>query len=182
MSQKKLQKYLDNILSFLKLDFGDMDALVKAIADHETEDRVQYDGEKHVFRLGMATWTEAEMVDALTSCREAVVSVLDKVVLDGMIGREELENLNKVHHDLHIQYVFDPDTPTRLNLNYIIPDGKIAWETGMCPHCGEGVTIHLFPDPMPVIGYEAIINALRLVTRSVKLAGSAVAGYTLVQH
>lgn len=180
MSQKNLQKYLDNILAFLKLDFNDLDALVKAIEEHETKDRVLYDPAKRQFRLGMACWSVEDMVKALTACREAVVRVLDKVVKDGVIGSDELEGLNQVRHDLNIQYVYDADSPTHLKMNYIIPDSKIAWETGMCPHCGEGVTIHLFPDPMPVIGYEAIINTLRLVTRAVKLSGSVKTGYTLV--
>jgi hypothetical protein len=179
MNQAKLQEYLDVILQFLRLDLTDTEVLIKAIAEHEPPNRVVYDAGKREFVLGMAKWNVDRMRTALMACREAIVCVMDKVVRDGQIGRDELSRLNQVHHDLQIQYVYDPDTPTKLNLNYIIPDSKIAWETGMCPHCGETVTIHLFPDPMPVIGYEAIINTLRLVTRSVRLTGSEKTGYAL---
>jgi hypothetical protein len=181
MSQDKLQEYLDTIMDFLRLDLSDTDALISAIKKYEPSNRVQYDAEKNDFVLGMARWSIEKMITSLTACREAVLRVLDKIVKDGVIGRDELSQLNCVHHDLSIKYVYDPEAPAKLNLNYIIPDSKIAWETGMCPHCGETVTIHLFPDPMPVIGYEAIINTLRLVTRSVKLSGSAKNGYVLAE-
>lgn len=181
MTQKKYQAYLDGILEFLKLDFNDLDSLLAAINAHEPEDRVKYDAEKQEFRLGMASWDVKRMTKSMETIREAVIVALEKVVADGLIGEAELEALHQTQHDLVIQHVFDPDSPSMLNLNYIVPDGKIAWETGLCPHCREDVTIHLFPDPVPLLGYEAIINTLRLLTRSVKVAKTESGEYQLAQ-
>ena len=181
MNQKKYQAYLNNILEFLKLDFDDRDALMKAINAHEPEDRLKFDEEKKEFRLGMASWTPEQLVERMSAIREAVIKALDCVVSDGFIGEDELAGIHAVQHDLVIQHVFDEESPTRLNLNYIVPDGKIAWETGVCPHCSEDVTIHLFPDPMPVMGYEAIINTLRLATRGIKIAKDGSGEYVLAE-
>ncbi len=180
MGRDKMQDYLDEILRFLRLDLTDIDAVIKAIVDREPPNRVVHNADKHEFVLGMAKWSEDRMLTVLKACREAVICVLDKIVKDGVIGRDELSRLNQVQHDLNIRYVFDPDSPTKLNLNYNIPDSKITWDTGMCPHCGETVTIHVFPDPMPVLGYDVIMNTLRLLTRSAKIAGSEQTGYHLL--
>lgn len=179
MTQKRFQVYLDNILEFLKIDFSHLDSLLAAIEDHEPNGRLTFDGEKKVFKLGMASWDVPQMTKAMETIRTAVVGALDKVVADGVIGAAELKSLHDTQYDLVIQHVHDPETSNNLNLNYIVPDGKIAWEKGLCPHCGEEVTIHLFPDPMPLLGYEAIINTLRLLTRSVKLCKTGSGEYSL---
>ena len=181
MNQSEFRGYLENIVAYLNLDYTDKAGLMAAIREHEPDNRVQYDAEKDIFQLGMATWKIETLVEQMQLIRDAVMTVLDKVVSNGVIGEKELEQLNKTRHDMFIQYVYDPETPTRLKLNYIVPEGKIAWETGMCPHCRVDVTIHLFPDPMPLIGYEAIINTLRLLTRSTKLKKTAEGEYKLAE-
>lgn len=169
MSPSKYQRYLDNILEYLTLDYSDMNALVAAINAHEPDGRLRYDPEKRQFKLGMASWEADRVVESMQAIRDAVTAALDTVAESGAIGEAQLAGIHEVSHDLVIKHVFDPESPTRLNLNYIVPDGKIAWETGLCPHCGEDVTIHLFPDPIPLISYEALINTLRLLTRSIAL-------------
>ena len=182
MTSSKYQRYLDNILEYLALDYGDRDALVAAINAHEPDGRLAYDAGAERFTLGMASWEADRVIESMQAIRDAVMAALDRVVADGVIGEAELAGIHKVRHDLVIQHVYDPDSPTRLNLNYIIPDGKIAWETGLCPHCGEDVTIHLFPDPIPLISYEALINTLRLLTRSIKLKRADAGGYALADR
>ncbi|MBN1775725.1 MAG: hypothetical protein JW817_04590, partial [Clostridiales bacterium] len=142
--------------------------------------RLQFDADRDQFRMGMVAWNSDRVMAAMQAIRDAVVAALDRVVADGIIGEVELKGLYAERHDLVIQHVFDPDSPTHMNLNYIVPDGKIAWEKGLCPHCGEEVTIHLFPDPIPLVSYEALINTLRLLTRSVRLERTDRGGYAIV--
>ncbi len=168
-SQKKYQEYLDNILSFLELDLDNPKAVVKAIKSGEPEKRVQYDEDTGSFGLGMVKWPAEKVATELKLIRKAVIQCLDSTVANGCMGEAEVDALNGVRHDLKIQHIHNPDCTTGLKLSYVVPDSKIAWDEGCCPHCGETVTIHLFPDPIPIIAYEAIINTLRLATRSVVL-------------
>lgn len=164
--ESEIQKYLDNVQNFLNLDIDNPQELTYAVERVETANRVIIDKSTHEFQLGMAKWSFERIRDALHQIRSAIIASLDAVVVTGKIGEEELNSLNQTSHDLKIQHIFDSKNPNGMKLGYVVPDSKIAWEEGKCPHCGETVTIHLFPDPIPILGYEAIINTLRLLTRN----------------
>jgi hypothetical protein len=166
---KELNEYLNSIKDFLSVDIDDKDQLIRKIAQTEPEKRVVYDDASDSFRLGMAVWPVIQLQDSLKEIREVVISALTSVNFHGKIEPDALEKLNSMSHDLKIQHFPSPDTPSGMKLGYVVPDSKIAWEEGKCPHCGETVTMHLFPDPIPLLAYEAIINTLRLLTRNAKI-------------
>ena len=166
---KENAEYLKNVNAYLDLDIQDFDKFINAFKDHEPEGRVIFDSEKNSFSLGMCSWETDRVQEELHEIQSALRDVMSHVAEHGVIGESQLENLNNVSHDLRIQNIYSPDTDTNMKLGYVVPDSRIAWEEGCCPHCGETVTIHLFPDPIPILAYEAIINTLRLLTRSVAL-------------
>ena len=167
MVNSKIKDYIENVNKFLELKLENADSLITEILETEPDNRVVYqDGE---FKLGMAVWPEKKVLESMSAIQTAVRNTLDDVVQTGRISEKSLKALNAVSHDLKIVHFYAPEEDTNLKLGYDVPDSRLAWEEGKCPHCGETVTIALFPDPIPIIAYEAIINALRLLDRSVIL-------------
>ncbi len=178
--KEQMNEYLDNVKKFLALDIENADLLIESIRKTEPENRMTYDAEKKEFVLGMARWPVEKVQNALKDIRKAVIAVFDSAVADqGKISKEALVQLNNTSYDLKIQHIPSEDSPSGMKLGYVVPDSKIAWEEGKCPHCGETVTIHIFPDLIPILAYEAIINTLRLVTRQIKIGKNADGTYFL---
>jgi hypothetical protein len=168
--KKEALEYLQNVLRFLALDIQDEKKLIKAVNENEPPSRVEYDSKTREFKLGMAKWSLERVQKTLCDVQQAVRAALDcSLQNNGKISEDVLKQIHEVSHDLKIQHMPDPAYPNGMRLGYIVPDSKIAWEEGKCPHCGETVRIHLFPDPIPILAYEAIINTLRLLTRQIPI-------------
>ncbi|MBN1354636.1 hypothetical protein JXA40_00020 [bacterium] len=175
---KQMTGYFENVIRFLQLDLNNTADLIEKVIAVEPENRVVFDREADGFRLGMAVWPTSRITKSLKEIQSAIRDALDSAAEQGKIDGPALERLNTVSHDLKIQHFPAPDTTSGMQLGYQVPDSKIAWEEGKCPHCGETVTIHLFPDPIPILAYEAIINTLRLLTRHAPIRKTA-SGYNL---
>ncbi len=171
--KKEYQEYLENVLRFLKIDFDCLDEILVILKETEPAERVTFNEMDKTFCLGMAVWDADKVISHLKEIRSAIIDSLNSVADTGKIGEKELETLNIAKHDLKILHIYDPDAPSHIRLGYDVPDSKLAWEETICPHCGATVNIHLFPDPIPVFAYEAVINMLRLLTREVPLTRSS---------
>ncbi len=170
VERKQVKGYLDHVQEFLDLNFEDGVDFVETVMKHEPEGRVEFDSEKQQFRLGMCQWDLERTRGVLKEIQDAVREFMTDYAAGGRVSETGLNKINSVSHDLRIQYNYSPDGASHLKLNYVVPDSRIAWEEGKCPHCGDTVTIHICPDPIPVTAYEAIINTLRLASRHVNVS------------
>jgi hypothetical protein len=160
-------EYLEHVQRFLNLDLDNTKALVAEIKSTEKEERVKYSEKVQGFSLGLVVWPVARVVSALREIQLAIEGTFDFISENGAVNEENLSKLNAISHDLKIRYFFDEAMTSHMKLGYDVPDSRLAWEEAKCPHCGETVTLHIFPDPIPLIAYDALINTLRLISRSV---------------
>ena len=170
MSSKVIyREYLNHVQKFLQMDLADPKVLIEAVKKNEPSRRVVYNKKTNGFELGLVSWPMERVVKALGEIQDAIRKAMVHVAEHGIVSEEVLQRINEVSHDLKIRYFYDTEAPSHMKLGYHIPDSRIAWEEAKCPHCGVAVTLQIFPDPIPSLAYDAIVNLLRLLSRGIVL-------------
>jgi hypothetical protein len=163
------REYLANIIEFLNADLSDQKTLIKLVKKTEPKKRVAYDSKRDGFAMGMVVWPVKRVTSALEDIQKSIRETLEFISEYGKVDEKRLNLLNSVCHDLKIRYFYDTTAQSHMKLGYDVPSSRLAWDEGKCPHCGEAVTLQIFPDPIPLFAYDAVINTLRLLSRSVHI-------------
>lgn len=173
--------FLETVMVFLDLKVDDTKALIDLVKKTEPKERVTFDRKAQAFKLGIAVWPLDRIQTSLGEIQKAIRAAMERVVETGSIGVAELDGINAVCHDLKIKHFYAEDSGSHMRLGYEVPDKRISWEAAKCPHCGETVEIGIYPDPIPLFVYDALINTLRLLTRNVPLVREGVGRYRIAE-